>query len=137
MKKETLIAIILGITMGAVIAFVLISTTKRKEIGGNKVITPAVSPTIFKSVTKGEILTISEPKNELSTAKGTITIKGKGKKDSLLVIQSATAEKTIKLSKEEFSIEYPIVYGENVVRITAYSGSDSYDKLLKIYRIEE
>ncbi len=137
MKKETTVAIVLGVTMGAVIAFILVFTTKNREISEKKVISPKVSPTTFQPATNTQLLEITEPKNDLITSENTAVIKGKGQKNSLIIIQSFTTEKTIKLDKDDFQVEYPLELGENIVRITAYLAKDSNDKILKIYRIEE
>lgn len=137
MKKETLVAVVLGVTMGAVIALVLVSSAKKKEIEGNKVMSPSVSPTIFQPTTKGQLLTLIEPKNGLSTTGSSISIKGKAQKNSLIILQSPITEKTLKLEKEDFKVDYSLGYGENIIRVTAYSGNTSEDKILKIYRIAE
>ncbi len=137
MKKETIIAIILGLTLGACIAIALILSAHRKEITEKKVINSNVSPTIVNLTNTVEQFDISNPKNNSSVTKDTITIKGNAPSNSLLIIQSKNTEKNIKTTSGSFSTDFPVSYGENVIRVTAYIGIGINDKVITIYRIQE
>lgn len=137
MKKETVIAIILGITLGAIIAVILIFGAQSKESGTKKVVTTKETPTVVTLNTSLKQFEITDPKNNSAVSKDTIAIKGTSKKNSLIVVQSKNAEKVIKPDADSFSVDFPVSLGENVIRITEYNGTSISDKLLTIYRIQE
>lgn len=137
MKKETVIAIILGITLGSVIAIALIFSARTKDINGKKVINTKVSPTIVNLTSSTPQFEVTDPKNNTSISKDTLSIKGKTQKDSLIIIQSKNAEKAVNIDTDSFSIDFPLSFGENVLRITNYNGTTISDKVLTVYRIQE
>ena len=137
MKKETVIAIIMGLTLGAVIAIILIFSARKKEIGRKKVINTNVSPTIVSLTNTTEQFGVTDPKNSAVTSKETITVKGNAPKNSLLVIQTKNSEKVIKTDSDLFSVDLPISLGENSIRITAYIGTGINDKVITVYRVQE
>lgn len=137
MKKETVIAIILGITLGAIIALILIFGAHSKGNGSKKVVNTKETPTVVNLNTSLKQFEITDPKNNSATSKDTIAIKGISEKNSLIVVQSKNTEKVISTDVGSFSVDFPVSLGENVIRITEYNGTSISDKLLTIYRIQE
>jgi len=136
MKKETLIAIILGITAGVSIAIFLVANSKNRGSSGKKVITPATTP-IVVATTQQELspLTITSPENNTAVDADSIIISGKTQKGSLIILNSATAEKAFKAESNTFKNDFPLSIGENVIKVTAYFEKSSSDRILKIYNI--
>lgn len=137
MKKETVVAIVLGILLGAVIAIVLIISAKREEVSQSRVLTPSTEPTISPPRSDSQKLSISEPKSGSLTSKSSIIIKGKAPKGSLLVIQSQQSEKIAKLKQPEFSVEFPLILSENTIRLSVYFQNSVEERVLTVYRISE
>lgn len=144
MKKETIIAIILGLGLGAVVAFFLIFKTEEKKIENTKTIANTIKTTTSSAQNKANLnfqpLEIKEPADKMIVSNDSIDIKGKAVKNSLIIIQSQTKELTFENTKEDFSVNMPLVLGENVVNITAYNKKmqiEPQTKELKIYYLEE
>ncbi len=135
MKKESFIAVLLGVGAGVTIAILLITNSKSKNADSKKIISPAVTPTV--AIVQEQIfsLNIKSPANNSSTTKDSITITGSAPKNSLIVINSATGDKTFKTEKENFKTDFPLSLGENAIYVTAYSQKNSASKTLKIYNL--
>ena len=89
---------------------------------------------------KYEPLEISQPENQKITAEKTIVIKGRAKKDSLLVLQSPIKNTVIRTDGEEFSVDFPLAFGENVIQMTLYPKNNrdaNQEKELIVYQIDE
>ena len=140
MNKETVIAIVLGIALGAGIGgYVLFRTG-----GGDETkIIPVASDNDGKKVVKTaipqgqQLLEITAPKNKTVVSKNEITISGKAKKNSLIVIQSPVGSEVFKNEKDSFSMEFSLARGENVISVNAYADSSTpQEVILTIYFID-
>jgi hypothetical protein len=136
MKKETVIALVLGIGLGIGIAIFLIFTAKEKAISQKKVIVPAV-PSLTAFIPKDQSLVVNAPVDAAVTSKNSTVIQGKAEKNSLIVVESPTSERVVKTVNGAFTIPFPLSLGENVIRITAYEGSITDDRTLKIYYFDQ
>ncbi|NTU47110.1 hypothetical protein HGA88_05785 [Candidatus Roizmanbacteria bacterium] len=141
MKKETGIAVFLGIVVGVIVASVLVWQSRQnqlhqaKTIGNTQVATHAAA---FSDTF--ETLAISQPENGAIINGKTITIKGKVNKGSLIVIQSPIKNVVLKNDAEEFSTDFPLAFGENVIHLVAYPSDPqltTQEKDLKIYNLDE
>lgn len=137
MKKETLIAIIFGVGLGVVLAVVFIMQSKENQLTKAKPInnlTKTITPKV--TIVSTPTLEISEPTENLTTDKNSIKIKGKTNKNALVVINSPIKDIVFKNEKEDFSVDFPLVQGENVIQLTVYpddkTGS-SINKTLHVY----
>lgn len=141
MNRETIIAIGFGIGLGALVGVVVLFQTNKGE--ETKVIPISRENDQQKVVeedvpanTSGTNLAVSSPANNSIVSKDSIEISGVVKKNSLLVIQSASAEKIQKNEKEEFKIEVPLSVGENVIQLSVYTDSSTpQEQTLRIYYI--
>lgn len=135
MKKESFIAVALGVGAGVTIAILLITNSKNAGTDGKKVISPTVTPKV--TIEQKEVFSISikSPKNNSSTTKNSVIIEGEAPKDSLIVITSAAGDKTFKTDKATFSTDFPLALGENAIYIAAYNQKNSATKTLKIYNL--
>lgn len=141
MKRETVIAISLGILLGVGIGlFVLFKSSGADQ---TKVIpvgdTEQTKVVTTNSTSEGQtILTIQEPAENIVVNKKDITIKGKAQPNSLIVVQSQITSEILKNEKEDFSIPFSLALGENTLSINAYSNSSNPQEIiLKVYYVEE
>ena len=142
MKKETSIAIFLGITFGIVVALFVILRTRQAQINNSKTIAPAVSttPATKNPSPQEETFQVSEPENGIIVSTKSVVIKGKAPKNSLIVIQSPIKNTVLKADKEEFSTSFPLALGENIILVTMYPADVQLaqrEKELKVYYLDE
>ncbi len=138
MKKETIIAIILGVIIGGGVAFSLITKTKEKQIEETKTVSNVNQnkPTISIINNNLQTLEITKPPATFISEKKTITIKGKASKNALIVIQSPIKQIVFKNKNKDFSVDFPLVLGENIIKVTVYPKNPQLriqQKELKVY----
>lgn len=142
MKKETVTAIVFGIILGGILAVILIVKNRETKLAQNKTIAPT-EKTIRPSTTGNvnlQQLEIISPNDRSIVNKNSITIKVKAIKDSLVVMQSPIKDLVFRTDKDQFSVDWPLVFGENVIQITIYPKDiklRSQEKELKIYYLDE
>lgn len=142
MKKETAIAILLGVGLGLIVAIGVTLKTHKKEtqkvtpISNSLHITPSITAKSMQSST----LEISEPESGSIAPSKSVTIKGKAPKDSLIIIQSPLQVLTFTNDTEDFSKNFSLALGENVIVVTAYPKGQSgtgIERDLKVYYLDE
>lgn len=140
MRKETIIAIVMGILLGVGIGFVVLFQSQR---GDKTKVIPVSGDTDNKKIVKTAVpagqtvLEIVTPKNKSVVSSSTITIKGKAGKDSLIVIQSPIDNTVFKTDSGTFSSEVPLALGENVISVSAYKDSSTPQEVtLQIYYVK-
>ncbi|MBI3620368.1 hypothetical protein HY214_04480 [Candidatus Roizmanbacteria bacterium] len=142
MKKETTVAIFFGILLGAVIAVSLIIKNRQAQLQKAKTIVPEIK-TAFKitpNAINARLLEIVSPDDGMITAKNTVTIRGKTDPNSLLIIQSPLKDVVVRNDKADFTIDFPLALGENIITIAVYAKEPqlrSQEKQLKIYYLDE
>jgi len=121
MKKETIIAIGLGVLLGVFTSFFFLSS-ERKQKPPTKII-PFYSPVPSKKTTTPIViqnLEIDSPQNNALFEEDKIIIKGHAPKKSLIIIQSPIKELVFENKEEKFEKEFPLAYGANQINIYAY-----------------
>lgn len=140
MKKEMIVAIVFGVLLGLIVAFLMVLRV-RQSGGQNKISTEnQITPKVMTKNSQLQPLEITSPSADSITDKNTITIKGKALKDSLIVVESPIKDLAVKNSKEDFSISFPLSLGENIILITAYPKNaklNSQSNTLKVYYLTE
>lgn len=141
MKKETLVAVFLGLLFGGAMAIFISLKSKEIELSTNKVIAPPKDSISNPSLTGIEIqpLELSEPANNAIFEKNTIRFKGTAIKDSLIVIQSPIKELVFKNTQGKFDLEFPLALGENSIKIVVYPKEKQFrnqEKFIKVYYID-
>ncbi len=136
MKKETVLAILLGIGAGVLIALWVIRGTQGKNANNQLVTDEKITPSITISNSVTEPLLISDPEDGFVSDKDTITIKGKTHTGSLVVVQTQIEEHVFKADEEEFSQEIALSEGENTIRITSYDDKNVETRSLLVYFVE-
>lgn len=141
MKRESIIAIVLGVVLGIGVGSVVLSKTNRNTKQAIETTTSELKDNVkTKQQAKKTSFEISEPSNQTTVSKNSITIKGKGTKDSLLVLLAPNGNKIYKLENDDFSVDFGLAMGENVINMTYYpkdGGSDYQEKQLMIYYLPE
>jgi len=141
MKKETIIAIFLGLLFGGIVAVFISLKSKEIELSKNKVIAPPKENVLSPNLTGTEIqsLELSEPANNAIFDKDIIRFKGTAAKDSLIIIQSPIKDLTFKNIQEKFDLEFPLALGENSIKIVVYPKEKQFrpqEKFIKVYYID-
>ena len=143
MKKETVVAVILGIAAGLGVAVIMIGKAREGQMMSSKSISTSiqVSPTVSLKNKQFQSLEITEPEIGSIQSGKTVTIKGKASIGALLIVQSVIKNVAIKLDKTDFTIlDFPISLGENTIRVTVYpkdSQIPPQEKELKVYYLDE
>ncbi len=127
MRKEKLIlsfvAALVGI-LDAGIAFYFYQSTKEisiPDINTSQEEKKEPSPSPTPTPQQKDEITISEPNDEAIVGKKTITIKGKTVKDSIVLVSSSSNSILTAASENgEFSTEFDIEEGVNVLQFTAF-----------------
>lgn len=142
MKKETLIAVVLGIGLGVLVAVFMVIQSRQKQIAQTKTVgSIQITPTVqVKKNSPQEVFEITSPGDNAIVSKNTVTIQGKAAKNSLIVAQSPIKNLVFKNDKETFSFEFPLALGENFILITSYPAdikTSSREKELHIFYLDE
>ncbi|PIP63232.1 hypothetical protein CO165_04300 [Candidatus Roizmanbacteria bacterium CG_4_9_14_3_um_filter_33_18] len=141
MKKETIIAIFLGLLFGGVVAVFISLKSKDIELSTNKVIAPSKEKILSPNLTGTEIQTLelSEPVNNAIFEKDIIRFKGTAAKNSLIIIQSPIKDLVVKNIQGKFNLEFPLALGENSIKIVVYPKEKQFkpqEKFIKVYYID-
>lgn len=147
MAKESIIAIVLGLVLGVIVALaaVLYTVNVQKkhntQMKGNGSQSSASSTLVPESlpptVTVLRSLEISDPKSGSTTSGKSIIIKGTAGSKTLIVIQSPVKTQVLNTEKDTFSVDFPLALGENVITVSAYHEEAvlPVQKKLYIYRL--
>ncbi len=142
MKKETTIAVLFGIVLGGLLAVVIISKNKERQLEKTKAIAPVanISPASSQNNANYQTLEITSPSDGTIVNKGSVNIKGKADKDSLVIIQSPVKDLVLQVKDKDFSTDFPLAYGENVIKINVYpkgAQTRAQEKELRVYYLDE
>ncbi len=141
MKKETIIAIIFGIIFGSIVALIILAKNKEIQLTKTKTLAPTEKLTqVAKNNNIIKQFEISEPPEGTIVSEASIVIKGKAERDSLIVVQSPSKDVVFKNDKEDFSLKFPLVNGDNSIKITMYPKDPqgrSQEKSLHVYYLNE
>ena len=121
MKKETSIAVGMGIVFGLVFSFLVIVNTQKNQSVSQKTPTQKTRPaTTTDQQIMEQPVTITEPNDGAIIANPTVTLKGKTDKGSFVVVQTQTNEITFTTKSDQFEQDIPLVLGENIVHVNVY-----------------
>jgi hypothetical protein len=142
MKKESFIAVFLGILLGLGVATVMIIKSRDQNTTKNKPLTTNNSPTPTVSISNLQMqgLEISSPVDGGIVNSATIKINGKAAKQALIVIQSPIKDMVVQNEGTDFSYDFPLALGENVIKIAVYPKDQSIrsqEKELRVYYLDE
>lgn len=147
MAKESIIAIVLGLVLGIIVAVAAVAYTVNIQKKQNTQIqkdtkdatasASVLSVTIPPTVTVLRSLEISSPQSGGVSTDKSITIKGTTGKNTLLIVQSPIKTQVVKTDKDAYSVDFPLALGENVITVSAYHEDAvlPVQKKLYIYRL--
>jgi len=136
MKKETIIAVSLGIAAGIGIAIFVIKNSRDSTNKSADVILNNLTPTIAIDTKKVEPLLIEEPEDGFVSESSTVIVKGTTQKNALIVLQTPQEEHVIKAKDATFLFNVDLLAGENKMKLTAYTQKNIDTRSLTVYFIE-
>lgn len=140
MKRETIIAIVFGILLGAGAGLVVLFQTNSSEEAKvipiesdeKKVVSQA------PAASSQAQLIISDPQSHTMSSEDTITITGRAPMNGLIMVQSQTTEQIFKSEKGDFTVDMPLTLGENVINVSVYAGSSTpQEQVLRVYYVPQ
>jgi len=143
MKKETTIAIFMGIAFGVILSLIMVSRTRSKSTSlTNKKNVNDASQIVTPVPQTGSDFSfeVTAPSNNIIVNKNVITILGKISANSLIMLQSPIKDVILNTTKNTFSTDFPLALGENVIHIVVYPKDSQYksqEKELRVFYIEE
>lgn len=142
MKKETVIAVILGIGFGLIVAIFMVIRTRPQTAKNIKTIANSVSNTPTGQVNQSFVtnLEIVSPKDNTIIKDNIVTITGKATKNSMIIIQSPVKDIIIKNKDVNFKVDMPLSIGENIIQVNIYPDDKNIPfqrKQLQVYYLEE
>lgn len=138
MKKETGLAIGLGVLFGLVFSFIIIlntqtnkAVTQKKQMAKSR---PAAESRQSRVVVKQ--MEVSSPNDRAVFETASTTVRIKVEKNSFIVIQTPSQDIAFENESENVAKDVPLSLGENVIHISVYSkagGSKIQEKELRVY----
>lgn len=147
MTRESIIAIVLGLALGVIVALVAVvytvnvqkqqNTSMQKKTNEATSSSSIVSVTIPPTVTVLRSLEIIAPQSGSTTQDNSTTIKGTAGTNTLIIVQSPIKTQIVKTDKDAFDINFPLALGENAITVSAYHEGSvlPVQKKLYIYRL--
>jgi hypothetical protein len=144
MKKDLIIAVILGFATGALVAAILLNLPYIYSFISKKTTNSPTSlfltpPPHNTSISDTMILDILEPLDDSITATKSVTLKGKTQKDTILIIENDINQDALASQSDgTFSFPLSLGLGNNEVIVTAYNqNGDSISKTVNIVYQDE
>lgn len=116
MKKESFVAIVLGIIFGILCAFILIQLNKDKNKVSRKM-PEKKTITIPTSKVQQPEFSINTPKENSVTSNDTIVVTGTAPKSAILLITSNQQEYVNQTEQTKFSQTVSLREGENIISV--------------------
>lgn len=136
MKKETSIAIAMGIVFGLLFSFLVITNTQNNKSVSQKITSQKIRPVTTEQQTSSLPIVITEPNEGAIVSEASVTIKGKTDKNSFVIFQSPLKDVSFTTKSEQFEHTMPLSLGENVIHINAYPKGQNgkvQEKELRVY----
>lgn len=140
MKKESILASLLGVLCGVGVGLMILNTANRGDTKAVETARTTNKQPKAKPTSAVAVFTITEPSNDTAITGSTASIRGKGTKGSLVVVQSPSTGVVQKLQSDGFSIAVPVALGENVINVTYYpkdKPNDYVEKQIRVYKLPE
>lgn len=124
MKKEVLIAVIVGFSLGLIITFGVYRAQKSiKERSNNQ---NATQESLLEDKNTDIPLSLTQPEDGSITDKDTITIGGITKKNAIVSVISPEDHKITQADElGNFSVEFSLDGGENQIQIKSFSDDET------------
>ena len=140
MNRETGIAVIFGIGLGALVGIIIFlnvgtgTVTKVIPVAKNEKV--QIEKPSSKVIEKEGILKLKTPEDKIVVDAKEITVSGSTNPKSLIIIQSPISRVILKNDKEEFKSSFPLAVGENNITVSTYKDSNTpQEKSVSVYYI--
>ena len=143
MKKDVIIAVIVGFFLGATVALIFLNLPNiLKKIPDEKIadLTTSITPDIQQVTDQTTTLKIESPKNESFADNETIEIKGNTYKDAIVSLVSESDHAALKTDENgNFSTKFDLFEGGNNIYITSVNnkGQEEEANLMIFYTAEK
>jgi len=138
-RKEVLIAIIIGFGLGLVITFGIWTANKAlREVAPEETLAPEATPT--PTPTAAFSLNLTSPEDNSISEEETIEVSGTTAPGAIVVILYQEGEKILEADSEgKFSTEITLAGGPNEIMISAYDqeGNEAEKTLTVVYSTAE
>jgi hypothetical protein len=139
MRKEVIIAILIGFGLGLVITFGIWTANRAlQEAPGEE--TSTTAPVEETTPTSAFSLTINQPEDNSISAEEEITLSGSTRPGGVVVVLYEEGEKILEANEEgEFETEITLVGGSNEIKVSAYDneGNEVGQTLTIVYSTAE
>lgn len=127
MRKEVLMAIIIGFALGLLITFGIWTANKAlKETAPKKEAPPQVIEEQLPTPTPQALLVITSPEDNSISNKGKIEVSGKTFPKTVVVVLYEDGEKILDADEEgNFSTEITLIGGSNEIEVSAYDKEEN------------
>lgn len=138
MRKEVLLAILIGATIGGLVAF----GVWRANLSLNKAVSPSSGPqpaTNNSTNSTPDGLSVTEPEDGTISSSEKFTIKGSAKQGSTIAILAAVENIIVEAKADgTFEAEVKLEGGVNEIKVTAFDpdGKESTTTLTVVYSTE-
>ena len=136
MKKETTIAVGMGIIFGLVFSFLVITKTQKNQSVSQKSVQQKTRPVTTDQQTTTQPISISEPNDGAIISEASVNLKGKIDANSFVIIQTQIKDFSFTTKTNSFEYSVPLTLGENVIHLSAYpkgSTGKVQEKELHVY----
>jgi len=142
MKKETIYAVLLGVTFGVVFSLVMVFKTKESQMGRSRPLTSErkTTPTVQDLNPLTQTFKINEPQDKQIFNTKQVSVKGMAERGSVLIVQSPIKDAVFKIEREDFAFDMPLALVENVINLTLYPKNSQgrfQQKILRVYYLDE
>lgn len=141
MRKEVLIAIIIGFGLGLVITFGIWTANRALRVSApQKEVIPIEEPTPTPTPTPTFSLTLTAPEDNSISAEETIEVSGSTAPRAIVVILYQEGEKILEADEEgKFSTEITLAGGANEIKVSAFDqeGNEAERTLTVVYSTAE
>ncbi len=141
MRKEALIAIILGVVLGiGGAAFLIIKTTFQRNQNLKLPQAQDSGRNVVGAQKDIVTLEVTTPQDGAIVTAPTIIVKGKAQKNTLIIIQTQIKETIAANQNGVFTATVPLALGENTLMVTAYPKDAKIPPQyipLKVYYLDE
>lgn len=137
MRKEVLVAILVGILLGSLVAFGI--WRANILLGDKKEKTVEVFPTPFEQEISGSQLVITQPEDSTVVSVDKVLVRGTASAGSTVVILAQSGEYIVEVKGDgSFDQEVGLEGGANEITVIAYdaSGNESKQVLTMVYSTE-
>lgn len=121
MKKEGIVAILLGFVLGGIVSFFIISSNQPKQtLPEAKKAKDNLLIGTKKKTDEFQPLEIINPQNNTIFDKPSVNFDIKLPKNSLVIVQSPIKDYIFQSEKDRTNFQFSLALGENVIVITVY-----------------